>query len=88
MVWFSVGEAQFATRPGESVPFCTWETQKLMDTAPKIVLGLGLDELGYILKPEYSRWPEAIPHAECLTQMSAGPSAGPSMMKALQSIIP
>ena len=88
VAWFSVGDAQFATHPGETAPAFTWATEELMDSGPKFVLGLGLDQLGYILKPEYFDDPEAIPHAKYLTSMSPGPDAGPSMMAALESIIP
>ncbi len=88
VAWFSVGTAQFATHPGETAPIFTRATEALMDTEPKLVLGLGLDELGYILKPGYFIDPKAIPHAEYLTATSPGPESGPSMMKALESIIP
>lgn len=88
VAWFAVGNAQFATHPGESAPAFTFATEALMDTAPKLVLGLGLDELGYILKPEYFTNTKAFPHAEYLTRTSPGPNAAPSMMKALESIIP
>jgi hypothetical protein len=88
VVWFAVGNAQFATHPGESAPAFTWATQKLMDTEPKLVLGLGLDELGYLLKPVYFENTESIPHAKYLVSTSPGPEAGTSMMTALESIIP
>ena len=88
VAWFAVGSAQFATHPGESAPIFTRATQKLMDTSPKFVLGLGLDELGYILRPDYFDDPDSIPHASYLTATSVGPEAGPSMMTALEAIIP
>ena len=88
VAWFAVGDAQFATHPGETAPTYGWQTKALMDTAPRIVLGLGLDQLGYILRPDYFVDPEYVPHAPYLTRTSPGPSAGPSMMEALQSIIP
>lgn len=87
VAWFSIGPAQFATHPGESSPVHGWKTKALMDTGPKLVLGLGLDELGYILKPEYFEG-STMPHAEYLTSMSPGPDAGPALMAALESIIP
>lgn len=88
VAWFAVGPAQFATHPGETAPAFSRATEKLMDTEPKFILGLGLDELGYILKTTYFIDPKAIPHAEYLTRMSPGPKAGASMMNALESIIP
>jgi hypothetical protein len=88
VAWFAIGSAQFATHPGETAPTFTWATEALMDSEPKLVLGLGLDELGYILKPTYFVDPKAIPHAEYLTMMSPGPKAGASMMAALEAIIP
>lgn len=88
VAWFSVGNAQFATHPGETAPAFTMATEKLMKTGPKFVMGLGLDELGYILRPEFFDKTLAIPHSSYLTEMSPGPSAGKSMMDALGSIIP
>jgi Neutral/alkaline non-lysosomal ceramidase, N-terminal len=88
VAWFAVGDAQFATHPGETAPAFTWATEDLMDSGPKFVLGLGLDELGYIIKPEYFDDPSAIPHAEYLTSMSPGRDAGPAMMAALDAVIP
>jgi hypothetical protein len=88
VAWFAVGDAQFATHPGETAPTFGWQTKALMDSAPRVVLGLGLDQLGYILRPDYFVDPESIPHAPYLTRTSAGPSAGPAMMDALKAIIP
>ena len=88
VAWFAVGNAQFATHPGESAPAFAWATEKLMDTEPKFVIGLGLDEIGYILKPGYFDDPKVIPHAEYLTATSPGRQAGASLMSALKSIIP
>lgn len=88
VAWFSVGAAQFATHPAETAPRFTWETQMLMDTDPKFVLGLAQDHLGYFSPPEYYDDPQAIPHAPYLTQMSPGPGAGHRLMRALAVIIP
>jgi len=88
VAWFAVGDVQFATHPGETAPQFTRATWKLMDTGPKIVLGLGLDELGYILKSEYFDDPTAFPAGPYLTGMSPGRSAGRVMMTALGEIIP
>ena len=87
VAWFAVGPAQFATEPGETAPIYAREAQKLMKTGPKFVLGLGFDELGYILKPEYFGGSK-FPHAEYLTAMSPGPQAGTVMLEALKAIIP
>ena len=88
VAWFAVGNAQFATHPGETAPAFTWATEDLMDTEPKFVLGLGLDELGYILKPNYFDDTKAIPHAVYLTATSPGRKSGASVMSALKAIIP
>jgi len=88
VAWFSVGSAQFATHPAETAPAFSWKTEELMDSAPKFVLGLGLDHLGYIIKPEYFDRTDDIPHASYLTSMSPGREAGSAMMAALDAIIP
>jgi len=87
VAWFSIGPAQFATHPGETSPVHGWKTKGLMDSGPRFILGLGLDELGYVLKPAYFE-SGAMPHAEYLTSMSPGPEAAPAIMAALKSIIP
>jgi hypothetical protein len=86
VAWFAIGPAQFATEPGETAPLYAREAQELMKTGPKFILGLGLDELGYILKPDY--FGGNYPHVEYLTATSPGPQAGPVMMDALKGIIP
>ncbi len=88
VAWFAIGSAQFATHPGETAPMYTWETEKLMDTGPKFVLGLGIDHLGYFCPPHYFDDPASIPHAPYLTSMSPGKDAGPNMMAALAAVIP
>ena len=87
VAWFSIGEAQFATHPGETAPAHGRATKEMMRSGPKFVIGLGLDELGYILKPEYFE-AGRFPHAEYLTSMSPGPKAAPIMLEALREIIP
>jgi hypothetical protein len=52
VAWFSVGNAQFATHPGETSPAFSLQTKTLMKTGPKFILGLGLDQLGYIIEQE------------------------------------
>jgi hypothetical protein len=87
VAWFRVGPVQFATHPGETSPAYSHQTRALMGTGPSFVLGLSLDALGYILKPEYFT-ESGYPHAEYLTGMSVGPKTGPAMMEALRRIIP
>lgn len=87
VAWFALGEAQFATHPGETAPYYGLETKKLMGTGPKFVLGLGNDALGYIVKPTFFE-DKSIPHAEYLTSMSVGKLTGPLMMEQLGSIVP
>ncbi len=86
LVWFAIGEAQFATHPGETAPYYGLETKKLMKSGPRFVLGLSMDALGYILKPTFFEDP-AIPHAEYLTSMSVGKETGPLIMKSLKELI-
>ena len=45
----------FAAHPGETTPVHSLETKALMQNkGPKIVVGLGMDALGYILSPNFS----------------------------------
>jgi hypothetical protein len=88
VAWFSVGDAQFATHPGETAPEFAQQTKKRMTTDPKFVLGLALDHLGYICPSRYFTDTAAIRNAKYLVEMSPGPEAAPAMMTALGSIIP
>jgi hypothetical protein len=85
-----VGDAQFATHPGETAPVFAKETRALMDNpvGPRIVLGLGLDELGYICPRAYFEKPGAYGAAQYLIGMSPGVSASDTMMKALDAVFP
>ena len=88
IAWFSIGEAQFATHPGETSPAYSLATRELMpDASVTFVLGLGLDALGYILKPEYFSEPERFPNGEYLTSVSIGPETGPILMTALEKLV-
>ena len=70
---FSIGEATFATHPGETVPQLSHRTKAMMpDGGPKFILGLGMDALGYILKPYFFDQAEKIPHSEYLCSVSLG----------------
>jgi len=84
--FFSIGNAQFITHPGETAPYYGIESKKLMGKATKFVLGLGNDALGYILKPKYFE-DSTLPHAEYLTGMSVGKLAGPLVLEAVKSLI-
>ncbi len=88
VAWFSLGNAQFATHPGETAPEYTKETKALMDTGPRFVLGLALDHLGYIIPTRFFDNTKGIKFTEYLTSMSPGRGAGASMMAALKDIIP
>ncbi|MBI2424857.1 MAG: alkaline ceramidase [Candidatus Hydrogenedentes bacterium] len=87
VAWFRIGEAQFATHPGETPPAYSLQTKAWMKPGAHFVIGLGLDALGYVLKPEYFE-ENAPPHAEYLTSMSAGKTTGPAILDALRSVIP
>lgn len=87
VAWFSVGEASFATHPGETSPLYSLETKNLMQTkGPKFVLGLGMDELGYILNPDFFKEDTKLHAAGYLTSMSPGPDAGPTLMQILKEL--
>ncbi|MFD2201091.1 neutral/alkaline non-lysosomal ceramidase N-terminal domain-containing protein [Shivajiella indica] len=85
VVWFSIGEATFATHPGETAPIFGLQTKALMPEGPKFVLGLGQDALGYIVKPEYFE-DQFLPHAHYLTRMSLGKGTGKDLMKVLEEL--
>ena len=86
IAWFRIGPAQFITHPGETPPAYSFQSKEWMNSEPKFVLGLTLDAMGYILKPEYFTDP-SIPHSEYLTRMSAGPEAGPTVINAIDEVI-
>lgn len=87
IAWFSIGNAVFATHPGETSPLYSFATKKLMkNNGPKFVIGLGLDELGYILKPEFFDPLTKLHAAPYLTGMSPGESAGAAMMQVLKEL--
>lgn len=87
VAWFNVGEAEFVTHPGETSPAYSLESRKLMNTRHSFVLGLSQDAMGYILKPEYFAEDVSYPHAEYLTSVSVGASAGPLIMQALAELV-
>jgi hypothetical protein len=85
--WFSVGNAQFVTHPGETTPWLGLKTKALMKSGPRFVLGLSQDALGYIVKPEFFTDSTRL-HAGYLTGMSLGPRTTPILLNKLESIIP
>lgn len=87
MVWFSIGDATFVTHPGESSPLYSLESKKLMrNKGPRFVLGLGMDELGYLLKPEFFEPGTSLHAAPYLTGMSPGRNAGTVMMRLITEL--
>ena len=85
IAWFSIGSAQFVTHPGETVPAYSFQSKKLMNgKGPKFVIGLGMDALGYILKPTFFGTDTSIHNTAYLTGMSIGKDAGPIMMNTIE----
>lgn len=88
VAWFRIGDAQFITHPGETPPAYSYYSKNLMTSEPKFVLGLGLDAMGYILKPNYFEEDSQIPHAAYLSRMSPGIEAGPTILEVIDKVIP
>lgn len=85
---FSIGDALFATHPGETSPALSLSTKSLMkNKGPKFILGLGMDALGYILKPVYFVPKNSIPHSAYLTSMSVGPDTYPEVESVLSRLL-
>ena len=87
IAWFRIGPAQFITHPGETPPSFSFASKEMMQTEPKFVMGLTLDAMGYILKPEYFDPENELPHSEYLTRMSPGVEAGPLVMEKVEEVI-
>ncbi|MBX3255133.1 MAG: neutral/alkaline non-lysosomal ceramidase N-terminal domain-containing protein [Chitinophagaceae bacterium] len=88
IAWFSVGDAMFATHPGETSPLYSLHTKQMMNTSgPRFILGLGMDELGYIIKPDFFAPGTRLHAAAYLTSMSPGMEAGDIMMNVLEELI-
>jgi hypothetical protein len=58
----------------------------MKNKGPKFVLGLGQDELGYILKPDFFDPGTKLHAAPYLTSMSPGKEAGAAMMQVLADL--
>jgi hypothetical protein len=87
IAWFSIGNAQFATHPGETTPVHSLETKALMKTGgPKIVIGFGMDAVGYILSPEFFQPDKKLDHTDYLLYMSIDREAGPALMKKIKQL--
>jgi hypothetical protein len=84
---FRIGNGFFATHPGETVPAMSMATRKMMvNDGPKFVMGLSMDALGYILKPEFFDQERKIPHAAYLCSMSTGQQTGPKIIQKLEEL--
>lgn len=82
IAWFNIGDAVFATHPGETTPVHGQQTKALMkNRGPKIVVGLAMDALGYILSEEFFSSQPPLPHTEYLLSMSVHPEAGKTLMQ-------
>ena len=87
IAYFNIGEASFATHPGETVPEMSFATKGLMKTkGPKFILGLSMDALGYILKPYFFDPSRKIPYSEYLCSMSIGPQTRELIMKTIEAL--
>jgi hypothetical protein len=85
---FRIGDAVFATHPGETVPEMGLQTKALMkNRGPRFVMGLSMDAMGYILKPYFFDPERKVPHAEYLCGMSAGKETGPVVMQVLRDLL-
>ncbi len=85
---FTLGNAVFATHPGETTPSLSLRTKELMATdGPKFILGLGMDALGYILKPYFFNESLNIPHSKYLCSVSVGIQTETFILKELKRII-
>ncbi len=87
IAWFSMGNAQFATHPGETVPAMSIASKKMMKAGgPKFVMGLSMDALGYILKPSFFDSTRNIPHSKYLCSMSVGPKTSAIVMEVIHEL--
>ena len=88
IAYFNIGDASFATHPGETCPALGLATKELMNNkGPKFVLGLSQDALGYIIKPSFFDLSKNIPHSEYLTGMSIGPDTMGIILSNLKTLI-
>ncbi len=88
IAFFQIGRSAFATHPGETSPALGLSTKGMMPgDGPKFIVGLGMDALGYILKPEYFAAGNGIPHSAYLCSMSLGPETMPILEASLRQLL-
>ena len=88
VAYFEIGNASFATHPGETVPELSKRTKALMQNdGPKFIVGLGMDALGYILKPYFFDEERKVPHSRYLCSVSVGPQTEEYIYNELQDLI-
>lgn len=88
IAYLAIGNGAMATHPGETSPALSFSTRALMkNNGPKMVLGLSMDALGYILKPGYFEAGNKIPHSNYLTGMSIGPQTMQIITETLRTLI-
>jgi len=51
MAYVRLGEAQFVTLPGELLPEVSFEILERMEGYPRMLIGLGNDQIGYMVPP-------------------------------------
>jgi hypothetical protein len=78
-----LGEAQFVTVPGELLPKPGLDLKRRMMGRPRFLLGLGSDELGYILDPADFD----LPLYRYERSMSVGRQAWPRISEALDALL-
>ncbi len=87
MAWCSIGNAAFITQPGETSPLYSFRAKQLMkNNGPKFILGLGMDELGYIIKPEFFQEGTTLHASKYLKSMSPGKDAPEVMMRMTEEL--
>jgi hypothetical protein len=76
-----LGEILFVTVPGEALPEVGKEVFSLMNAKHKFLVGLGQDEVGYIL-PKADFDPKKYEES-----MSLGPETAPTLLDALKNLL-
>jgi hypothetical protein len=81
-----LGDALFVSVPGEMFPELAREVYAAMDARHKFFVGLGNDEIGYILPKEgWLRGPKGKAGYE--ETMSLGPETGPALVDAIREML-
>ncbi len=82
-VWrVDMGGFQMVSVPGEIFPSLGFEIKKIMPGPYRMIVGLGNDELGYIMTA--AEWEESLYDYE--KTVSLGPETGPRLMQAVRSL--